>query len=81
MANERLLGRLDALIWSLIYGGLFLLVLGIAAHDQTEIGGWSLGVVGMLAAGAGAALVFVRARMSEAAPGAQSKKTVPENKP
>jgi hypothetical protein len=33
--NVRTLARLDTLIWSLIYGGLFLLVLGIASHDET----------------------------------------------
>jgi hypothetical protein len=81
MLKEKLLARLDALIWTLIYGGLFVLVLGIASHDETAIGGWSLSVLGTLTAVAGAVLIFVRARMSEpAAGGAQSNKTTSEPK-
>ena len=73
MPSSRSLARLDALIWTLIYGGLFALILGIASHDETIIGGWSLSVLGAIAAAAGAALIFVRARMKETpAPGAQS---------
>ena len=73
MPTARTLARIDALIWTLIFGGLFTLVLGIASHDETRIGGWSLSVLGSLAAAAGVVLIFVRARMGEApAPGAQS---------
>ena len=64
MANERTLARLDTLAWTLIYGGLFLLALGIASHDETAVGGWSLSVVGVLATIAGVVLIVVRARMS-----------------
>jgi hypothetical protein len=74
MATARTLARLDALAWILIYGGLFALVLGIASHEQTVVGGWSLSVLGTLAALAGVVLIFVRARLGEAAPGAQSPK-------
>lgn len=65
MAPERLLARLDVLAWILIYGGLFALVLGIASHDETKIGGWSLSVLGSMAAVAGVVLIFVRARLSQ----------------
>ena len=71
MATQRTLARLDALAWILIYGGLFALVLGIASHDQTVIGGWSLSVLGTIAAIAGVVLIVVRARLGEPA-GAQS---------
>lgn len=71
MATQRTLARLDALAWTLIYGGLFALVLGIASHDQTVIGGWSLSVVGIIAAVAGVVLIVVRARLGEPT-GAQS---------
>lgn len=64
MTTERTLARLDALAWSLIYGGLFLLVLGIASHSQTAVAGWSLSVLGALAAIAGVVLIVVRARLS-----------------
>ncbi len=71
MPTERTLARLDALAWILIYGGLFALVLGIASHDQTVIGGWSLSVLGTLTAIAGVVLIVVRARLGEPR-GAQS---------
>jgi hypothetical protein len=71
MATQRTLARLDALAWTLIYGGLFALVLGIASHEQTVIGGWSLSVLGIVAAIAGVVLIVVRARLGEPT-GAQS---------
>lgn len=64
MADERTLARLDAFAWILIYGGLFLLVLGIASHGHTAIGGWSLSVLGTLVTIAGVVLIVVRARLS-----------------
>ena len=64
MASERTLARLDLFGWALIYGGLFLLVLGIASHDETAIGGWSLSVFGAVAAIAGVVLIVVRARLT-----------------
>ena len=75
MATPRALARLDALIWTLIFGGLFLLVLGIASHDETAIGGWSLSVLGTIATAAGVVLIYVRSRLQETPePGAQSNK-------
>ena len=65
MATRRTLARVDTLIWVLIFGGLFLLILGIASHGQTAVGGWSLSVVGSLAAIAGVVLIVVRARMQD----------------
>ena len=74
MASARTLARLDAAAWTLIYGGLFALVLGIATHRQHAVAGWSLGVLGGIAAIAGAVLIVVRSRLREpAGPGAQSK--------
>jgi hypothetical protein len=74
MASPRTLARIDALAWVLIYGGLFALVLGIASHDETAIGGWSLSVLGTLAAIAGVVLIVVRSRLRETPPpGAESK--------
>jgi hypothetical protein len=64
MAAGRTLARLDAIAWSLIYGGLFTLILGIAAHGDAKVAGWSLSVVGMLAAVAGVVLIVVRARLT-----------------
>ena len=64
MADERTLNRLDVAAWVLIYGGLFLVVLGIAAQDETAIGGWSLTILGGVAAVAGIILILVRARVT-----------------
>jgi uncharacterized membrane protein HdeD (DUF308 family) len=64
MASARTLARMDAIAWALIYGGLFALVLGIASHDETAVGGWTLSVVGVLAAVAGVVLIVVRARIT-----------------
>jgi hypothetical protein len=61
-ASERTLARLDALAWILIYGGLFTLILGIASHGHTQVGGWSLSVIGIVAAVAGVVLIVLRAR-------------------
>jgi hypothetical protein len=72
MPTARTLARLDALIWTLIYGGLFALILGIASHDETVIGGWSLSVLGALLTLVGVVLIFVRSRMKETPAGAQS---------
>ena len=72
MASPRTLARLDKFAWLLIYGGLFALVLGIASHGHTVIGGWSLSVLGTVAAVAGVVLIIVRARLGEPPPGAQS---------
>jgi hypothetical protein len=73
MASERTLARLDALAWGLIYGGLFALVLGIASHDETVIGGWSLSVLGAVATVAGIVLIAVRARLTDRPPRPPSK--------
>ena len=68
MPSARTLARLDALAWALIYGGLFMLVLGIASHGETAIGGWSLSVLGTVATIAGVVLIVIRARLPQAKP-------------
>jgi hypothetical protein len=68
MASARKLARLDTIAWILIYGGLFLLVLGIASHGETAVAGWSLSVLGALAVVAGVVLIVIRARLGAARP-------------
>jgi hypothetical protein len=68
MASARKLARLDTIAWILIYGGLFLLVLGIASHGETAVAGWSLSVLGVLAVVAGVVLIVIRARLGAARP-------------
>jgi hypothetical protein len=55
--------RLDVLIWVLIFGGLFAIVLGFASHKVAPATGWSLMVGGGGLAAAGAVLVWVRSRL------------------
>lgn len=61
-------------MWTLIYGGLIAAILGLASHGEAQIAGWSLVVLGAIAAATGVVLIFVRARLRERArePGAQS---------
>ena len=68
MPSARTLARLDALVWILIFGGLLVLILGIASHDVAVIAGWSLTALGGTAAAAGVVLIFVRSRLREAPP-------------
>lgn len=76
MASPRMLARLDALTWTLIYGGLFAVVLGLATGNAHLVAGWSLGVVGGCAVVAGIVLIVVRSRLRESPqPGAQSART------
>ena len=63
MSAPRSLQRLHHLIWALIYGGLLTLVLGLATASTDNVVGWSLIVVGGIAAAAGIVLIDVRARL------------------
>ncbi|MBN9407660.1 MAG: hypothetical protein J0H69_00795 [Burkholderiales bacterium] len=65
MASEKTLARLDTLIWVLIYGGLFTLVLGLAGwrNDAAADWPWLCVTLGPAAALAGAVMVWVRSRL------------------
>jgi hypothetical protein len=54
------------LIWTLIYGGLFAVGLGIAlARNGDEAAGTSLIAAGAIAIAAGVVLIWVRSRLPE----------------
>jgi len=55
--------KLEKWIWILIYGGLFLLILGIATGRTNEVLGWSMGTPGLLLAVTGVVLIYVRSRL------------------
>ena len=55
-------GRLDAIIWALIYGGLVVLTVGLALHRSTPALALGVIVLGTLIALAGVVLVIVRSR-------------------
>jgi hypothetical protein len=58
-------GRVEVLVWILIYGGLLVLGLGVALSRGGLDYGWTVSVVGVVLAIAGVVLVYVRSRMSE----------------
>jgi VIT1/CCC1 family predicted Fe2+/Mn2+ transporter len=55
--------RLEKWIWVLIYGGLFLLILGIATGRANGALGWSMATSGVLLAAAGVVLIYVRSKL------------------
>lgn len=55
--------RLEKWIWILIYGGLFVLILGIATGRTDATLGWSIAVPGAIVALVGFALIYVRSRL------------------
>ena len=57
--------RLGALIWTLIYGGLFVVAIGIALERSGATYGWTFIAAGTVAIGAGCVLVWIRSRMPE----------------
>ena len=74
------LAWLERLIWILIYGGLFGIILGIVTHGAHLVAGWSLGVLGGMAVAAGVVLIWVRSRIRETPPGgAQSSNPMQGN--
>ncbi len=65
MAQPKPHAALEAWIWVLIYGGLFLLILGIVAVRVDETIGWAIAVPGAVVALAGVVLIYVRSRFKE----------------
>lgn len=60
--------KLDTLhrwIWTLIYGGLLIVGLGLSVQCSDAFVGWILVVAGGVAAAVGIGLIAVRARMKD----------------
>ena len=57
--------RLERLIWTLIYGGLLAVVLGVFMVRGGDEAGSTLSMVGGVVAAIGAVLIYVRSRMRE----------------
>ncbi|PLC04013.1 hypothetical protein CY658_18435 [Variovorax sp. RO1] len=55
--------RLEKWIWILIYGGLFLVILGLATGRTEPALGWSMAVPGGVIAAVGVVLIYVRSRL------------------
>ena len=58
-------GRVEVLVWVLIYGGLLVFGLGVALSRGGFDYGRSFSVVGIALAIAGVVLVWVRSRMND----------------
>lgn len=54
---------LEKWIWALIYGGLFLMIIGIATGRANPMLGWSMAVPGGVIALVGFVLIYVRSRL------------------
>jgi hypothetical protein len=57
--------RLEKWIWILIYGGLFLVILGIATGRIDAALGWSMAAPGGVVALVGVVLIYVRSRLND----------------
>ncbi|MCR6475819.1 hypothetical protein NU688_06605 [Variovorax sp. ZS18.2.2] len=57
--------RLEKWIWILIYGGLFLVILGIATGRTDAVLGWSMATPGGVLALVGFVLIYVRSRLND----------------
>ena len=66
MTSARTISRIQTWIWVLIYGGLLILVLGLAVlRREPGAVGWTLIVLGSIMAPVGAALIWVRSRITQ----------------
>ncbi|HWK82236.1 MAG TPA: hypothetical protein VNS61_00740 [Caldimonas sp.] len=55
--------RVDTLVWTAIYGGLFGVGVGIALERNGQAFGWAMLACGAALAVAGTILIWVRSRM------------------
>ena len=65
MASAKTLVRIERLIWILIYGGLFVLILGLVILPVEPAAAWSMIVLGGCVAAAGMVLIWVRSRLDQ----------------
>jgi hypothetical protein len=65
MAATKPHATLEKWIWILIYGGLLLLILGIATGRTDESLGWSMAVPGVVISLVGVVLIYVRSRLKD----------------
>ena len=62
-ATNKAVARFHMLIWSLIYGGLLALVLGVAVERSDEATGWPLVLIGGILAATGFFLIYLRSKI------------------
>jgi len=54
---------MEKLIWTLIYGGLLGVALGLSVQRSNDALGWGIAVLGGVVAAVGAVLIYARSRM------------------
>jgi hypothetical protein len=57
--------RIQKWVWILIYGGMFLLALGLAVQRSDAALGWGIAAPGAFLIAAGALLIWARSRMKD----------------
>jgi len=65
MARSNAHATLEKWIWILIFGGLFMVIFGIATGRADEAFGWSFAVPGAVLAIIGVVLIYVRTRQQD----------------
>ena len=56
--------RLHKIIWTLIFGGLLTVILGIFVGKADDAIGWIMAIAGTVMTAAGAVLIYVRSTMT-----------------
>jgi glucan phosphoethanolaminetransferase (alkaline phosphatase superfamily) len=74
MAATKPHATLEKWTWILIYGGLFILILGIATGRREASLGWAMAVPGAVLAAVGIVLIYVRSRLPDT-PNISTKET------
>jgi hypothetical protein len=57
--------RLDALVWTFVFGGLLVVVLGVSLQRGGAPYGWAVAVAGALIVTAGVVLIWLRSRIRD----------------
>ena len=58
------MARLHKIIWTLIFGGLLTVILGIFVGKTDDVVGWTMVAVGGVLAAIGAVLIYVRSKLA-----------------
>ena len=58
------MARLHKIIWSLIFGGLLTVILGIFVGKTDDVVGWTMVAAGGVLAVIGAVLIYVRSKLA-----------------
>lgn len=68
MPSANTLTWMARVIWTLIYGGLLALIIGLKTEDTSPAMGWFMVVAGGAATALGFFLIWVRSRIPDRAP-------------